>query len=63
MKILITRKELTTYAAIVEVDDEEGRQLIDNPSNDRLEQLCPGTSQNWQDADDPQFEVEECKDD
>ena len=70
-QISITRKEFTTYSTIVEVSDAMAESLLKYPStrgefeerDKALERLCPASKENWQDADDAEYEVEEYKED
>lgn len=59
--IIITRKEMTTYSVIIEVEDEKAMKFIESPEDYQaeLEMLCPAKPCNWQDADEAEFEVEE----
>lgn len=60
-RIIITRREYATYSVILDLSDELAESLINNPdSHERdLERMCKATDGNWQDAEDPEFEVEE----
>lgn len=60
-KIIIKRIELTTYSNIVILPDDEADKLLKNPSAnaDRLQELCRATTENWMDAEDAEYEVEE----
>lgn len=61
MKVIITRKELTTYSAIVDLPEDEAHKLMMAPEDyeGRLSTLCRATNDNWQDAEDAEFEVTE----
>ena len=60
-RIVIKRIELTTYCNTVELPDEEADKLLEFPElmGSRLHDLCRATTENWMDADDPEYEVEE----
>lgn len=60
-KITIIRRELTTYAVILDLSDEFAEKLLDDPDSYKkdLERMCRPNDENWQDAEEPEFEVEE----
>lgn len=60
-RLVITRQEMTTYSVVVELPEEEARGLLEQPvlHTRRLEKLCRPTEENWVDAGDADFTVEE----
>ena len=51
---------MTTYSMVLDLPDDHADRLLDFPElhQDEIDRLCPAESDNWQDADDAEFEVE-----
>lgn len=56
-RIIIERKEMTTYSVVLDVSDDEAENLLSGNNTEMLENLCRASEANWQDAEDPEFEV------
>lgn len=59
--LTITRRELITYSATLDLSEElADKILIDPHSYQRdLERMCKPTDENWFDSETPEFEVKE----
>ncbi len=59
-RIIIHRKEMTTYSIVLDLPDSVADELLKHPDRNvgRLSQLCRSNNSNWMDSDEPQFNVE-----
>lgn len=59
-RIIIHRKEMTTYSVVRDLPDSEANELLEFPESNigKLANLCRANNENWVDSDEPQFDVE-----